>query len=210
MGISSVAIVLYVVLLGLVFGLRSWIQHRRTGSTGFRGISGRPGSAEWLGGVLFVVALVLGLAAPLLDLAGAVGPIDTLDGTVGHAVGIVLAAGGIVLTLYAQVAMGESWRIGVDEHETTELVTDGPFALVRNPIFAAMLPTSFGLVLLVPSFVALAGFAALIAALELQTRAVEEPYLLRVHGDEYARYAERVGRFVPGVGRLSRARWLAR
>jgi protein-S-isoprenylcysteine O-methyltransferase Ste14 len=202
MGISTVAIALYLAYLGLAFGLRSWIQRRRTGSTGFKGISGRPGSAEWLGGVLFVVALVLGFAAPLLDLAGVVGPIDALDGTVGHAVGIVLAAGGIALTLYAQVAMGESWRIGVDERETTELVTDGPFALVRNPIFAAMLPTSLGLVLLVPSVVALAGFAALVAALELQTRAVEEPYLLRAHGDEYARYAARVGRFVPGVGRL--------
>jgi protein-S-isoprenylcysteine O-methyltransferase Ste14 len=210
MGISTVAIVLYVLYLGLAFGLRSWIQRRRTGSTGFRGVNGRPGSAEWLGGVLFVVALVLGFAAPLLELAGAVGPIDALDGGAGHAAGIVLALGGIALTLYAQVAMGESWRIGVDERERTELVTDGPFALVRNPIFAAMLPTSLGLVLLVPSVVALAGLAALVAALELQTRAVEEPYLLRTHGDEYARYAARVGRFVPGVGRLRRTPWLAR
>jgi protein-S-isoprenylcysteine O-methyltransferase Ste14 len=37
----------------------------------------------------------------------------------------------------------------------------------------------------------------------LQVRAVEEPYLLSVHGDAYATYAARVGRFVPGVGRLA-------
>ena len=35
-----------------------------------------------------------------------------------------------------------------------QLVTSGPFALVRNPIFAAMLPTALGLTLLVPSWVA--------------------------------------------------------
>ena len=80
--------------------------------------------------------------------------------------------------------MGTSWRIGVDASERTDLVTTGPFALARNPIFAAMLPTSLGLALLVPNVVALIGFAALVVALELQARAVEEPYLLRVHGDD--------------------------
>lgn len=65
-----------------------------------------------------------------------------------------------------------------------------------------MLPTSLGLVLLVPNPVALAGFAALVVALEIQTRAVEEPYLLAAHGEAYRAYASRVGRFFPDVGRL--------
>jgi protein-S-isoprenylcysteine O-methyltransferase Ste14 len=50
----------------------------------------------------------------------------------------------------------------------------------------------------------LLGAGALFAALELQTRAVEEPYLLRTHGEAYAAYAARVGRFVPGLGRLAK------
>ena len=199
----ELALAVYLAYLVLAFGLRSWIQWRRTGSTGFKGVTGRPGSAEWLGGVLFVVALALGFAAPVLDLAGVAEPVDALNGHGTHTVGVVLAISGIALTLYAQRAMGASWRIGVDESETTPLVMDGPFALVRNPIFAAMLPTSLGLALLVPSVPALAAVVALFAALELQTRAVEEPYLLRVHGAAYAEYASRVGRFVPGIGRLT-------
>ena len=99
--------------------------------------------------------------------------------------------------------MGESWRIGVDEQERTELVTSGPFAVVRNPIFAAMLPASLGLALLVPNASRSSGSAALVLALEIQVRLVEEPYLLRVHGDAYRDYAARVGRFVPGLGRLA-------
>jgi protein-S-isoprenylcysteine O-methyltransferase Ste14 len=98
--------------------------------------------------------------------------------------------------------MGTSWRIGVDPAERTALVTSGPFALVRNPIFAAMLPTALGLTLLVPSWVAIAGLLGLLVALELQVRVVEEPYLLRAHGEKYAGYAARVGRFVPGMGLL--------
>ena len=198
----ELALALYLVYFALAFGLRSLVQLRRTGSTGFRGVSGRPGSAEWIGGVLFVVALVLGLAAPILDLAGALDPIAALEGRGAELAGAILAVGGIVLTLLAQQAMGDSWRIGVDESERTELVTGGPFGVVRNPIFAAMIPTAAGLALLVPNWVALAGFLALVAALEIQVRLVEEPYLARAQGEAYAAYAGRVGRFVPGVGKL--------
>lgn len=98
--------------------------------------------------------------------------------------------------------MGDSWRIGVDHGERTALVTDGPFAYVRNPIFAGMIPAGLGIALLVPSIVAILSIVLLVAALEIQTRLVEEPYLLIIHGDEYAAYASRVGRFVPLVGRL--------
>jgi protein-S-isoprenylcysteine O-methyltransferase Ste14 len=200
-----VALVLYAVHLALTFGLRMLIQLRRTGSTGLHGIGGRPGSAEWIAGVGFTVAMLLGVAAPLLALLGVVEPIADLDRTALHVAGLVLAILGIVATFLAQVAMGTSWRIGVDPEESTRLVTDGPFALVRNPIYAALFPTVLGLALLVPSWVAIAGLVGLALALELQVRVVEEPHLLRTHGDAYAGYAARVGRFLPGVGRLSAA-----
>lgn len=204
---AELALACFAVYLALAFGMRTVVQLRRTGSTGFHGVSGHPGSAEWWGGVLFVLALVAGVAAPILDIAGALEPIAALDGSVGHAAGGILFALGLAGTLWAQLTMGDSWRIGVDPAERTELVTDGPFALVRNPIFAGMLPTSLGLALLVPNIAALVGLCALLLALEIQVRVVEEPYLLRTHGRPYADYAGRVGRFFPGVGRLhSRSR----
>lgn len=199
---ATLALILYVVYLLLTFGIRTLIQLRRTGSTGFHGLGGRPGSAEWIAGVGFTVALLLGAAAPVLALLDLVEPIAALDVTAVHVTGLVLAVGGIGLTFYAQVAMGTSWRIGVDPSERTALVTAGPFALVRNPIFAAMLPIALGLTLLVPSWVAIAGLVGLVVALELQVRVVEEPYLRQVHGESYVVYATRVGRFVPGMGRL--------
>lgn len=200
---ATLSLILYGVYLVLAFGLRVLIQLRRTGSTGFHGLGGRPGSAEWVAGVGFTVALLVGVAAPVLALLDVVEPIPALDTAATHLAGLFLAVAGIGLTFYAQVAMGASWRIGVDAGERTRLVTSGPFALVRNPIFAAMLPTALGLTLLVPSWVALAGLVGLVAALELQVRVVEEPYLRQVHGEAYAAYAARVGRFVPRVGRLA-------
>ena len=49
-----VALVLFAVFGLLGFGWRSWLQHRRTGSTGFRGVTGRVGSVEWFAGVGFM------------------------------------------------------------------------------------------------------------------------------------------------------------
>jgi protein-S-isoprenylcysteine O-methyltransferase Ste14 len=62
--------------------------------------------------------------------------------------------------------------------------------------------TAVGLAAMVPNVIALGGVVALIGALGLQVRGVEEPYLRRMHGAAYDRYAAHVGRFLPGIGRL--------
>ncbi|MFF5757489.1 methyltransferase family protein [Streptomyces longwoodensis] len=103
--------------------------------------------------------------------------------------------------MIAQRAMGASWRVGVDQEERTALVSDGPFARVRNPIFTTMAVTGLGLTLMVPNILAFAALAALVTAVELQVRVVEEPYLRSVHGSAYTAYAATAGRFVPGIGR---------
>ena len=193
------------VLLGtygvVAFGVRTWLQVRRTADTGFRGLSGRPGSAQWWAGVLLVAALGAVVAGPVAGLAGLPALLLVNGGWVA-VLGGALAALGIAGTLASQLAMGDSWRIGVDQGEHTELVTRGPFARVRNPIFAAMVVTALGIALLVPNALTLLGCALLVVAVQLQVRVVEEPYLRRHHGPGYQQYAARVGRFVPGVGRL--------
>jgi len=203
---AAAALVLYGISLAITFGVRVAIQLRRTGSTGLHGLPPDAGPLEWIAGGMFIGGLLMGGAAPVLALLGILEPIPALDGAVGNSIGLVLAVCGIALTFGAQLAMGDSWRVGVDAEERTELVTNGPFRLVRNPIYSAMLPTVFGLVLMVPSVLAVAAIVTLFVALELQVRLVEEPYLLNVHGDAYATYAAQVGRFVPRLGLLHGAR----
>ncbi|MEB3071421.1 methyltransferase family protein [[Mycobacterium] vasticus] len=198
---AATAIALYVSFAALGFGWRSWLQYRRTGSSGFRGVSGELGSVEWLAGVGFVVSIIAGFAAPVLQLVGAVSPIPVLNMPWLQAIGTVVAVAGIAATLYSQRDMGESWRIGVDVGETTTLVRHGVFALVRNPIYTAMLAFAAGITLMAPNPLALVAFAVLLATIELQVRVVEEPYLARVHGDAYRDYCRATGRFLPAVGR---------
>ena len=63
-----------------------------------------------------------------------------------------------------------------------------------------MLVTAVGLTAMVPNVVALTGLVALVIALELQVRFVEEPYLATIHGEIYVLQRE-VGRFVPRWGK---------
>ena len=141
--------------------------------------------------------------APTLALLGLAAPASGIDSTVGHLVGILAMACGLIVTIAAQLQMGASWRIGVDSCEPTRLVTSGLFAFVRNPIFTGMILTVLGVVLMVPNLVAGLALAAVGAGVELQVRRVEEPYLLGLHGDHYRTYARTVGRFLPYLGRLS-------
>lgn len=200
--VPGLALVGWIVFGVIALGGRILLQLRRTGSTGVSGISGSFGSVEWLGGVLFALSLLAGGIAPLLQLTDVIESIDALDTTAVRIAGLVLYGIGLAVCVGAQLAMGASWRIGVDESERTDLVTDGPFGLVRNPIYSGVIPLVAGLALLAPNALSVAAFAALVAALEIQVRLVEEPHLLRAHDPAYREYASRVGRFVPGVGLL--------
>lgn len=188
------------VCLLLVFGIRTWMHVRATGSTGFRGVSGRPGSLTWLGGVSFVLALALTVLAPVMVWLG-VDPLFWPPRPLSDAAAGLAALAGVAGVWWSQGAMGKSWRIGVDGTERTQLVREGPFGLVRNPIFTFMVLGELALVLALPSVAAIAALALLVVAIELQVRVVEEPYLHRMHGEAYAAYCREVGRFVPWLGR---------
>lgn len=196
----TISLALFTVFLVVGFGWRSVEQRRRTGSTGFRGVSGRPGSLEWWAGVGFVIAIACAVLAPVLQMVGVVSPVAVADRPEVVFAGVLVAAAGIAATVYAQLAMGDSWRIGVDPGETTTLVRTRVFGLVRNPIFTAMIVFGVGVVLITPNWPAIVGLVLLIATIELQVRIVEEPYLLAVHGDDYRGYTASVGRFLPRTG----------
>jgi protein-S-isoprenylcysteine O-methyltransferase Ste14 len=202
----ELALVLWLLYGVGALGIRVAIHLRRTGSTGLVGARSAPWSLPWLAEVTHVFALGLGVSAPILDLADVVDPIQALDRAAVHLSGMALYALGLTGVVAGQTQMGSSWRIGTDPGERTALVTDGLFGLVRHPIYVALVSTLLGLALLVPSVVAFASVALFVASIEIEVHRIEEPHLLRAHGDAYSRYAARVGRFLPGVGRMRGAR----
>jgi protein-S-isoprenylcysteine O-methyltransferase Ste14 len=179
--------------------VRSFLSWRSTGDTGLRIATGPIGSAAWWAKVLFLASVALLIAGSVFAIKV---PILWVPAALAIA-GTTLAIAGITGVVLAQQGMGSSWRLGVDADETTGLVTGGLFSLARNPIYTAMAVFATGITLLVPSIVSVLGVAVLVAAVQIQVRLVEEPYLVAVHGDAFRRYAARTGRFVPGVGKLN-------
>ena len=178
----------------LAVGARTWIHRRRTGrSLILRGA----GINGWIGLGALALAFVAGPVAELAFEATPLVDSGWLDG-----LGLALSLLGLTALLWSQSSMGDSLRIGVDPSERTALVTTGPFRWVRNPIYSAMLVYLAGVALLVPNAAGLIAFGVVALGLDLHVRLVEEPYLAATHGSSYASYAARVGRFVPGVGKL--------
>ena len=114
--------------------------------------------------------------------------------------GVALLFGGIALVVVAQLQMGASWRIGIEDEARIPLVTRGVYRYSRNPIFVAMLVSIGGFALLVPTRLSIILFLATIAGIRRQVIS-EERYLMRRHGDAYRQYARAVGRFLPWWGR---------
>ena len=199
---AIIALGLYLAFVVVAVGWRSWFQYRRTKDHGLRLLSGQSSRMEWTAALLLTGGAVLAGAAPLADLARFIAPFAPLAVPWFTSAGLVLGLLGFAGTLMAQLQMGDSWRIGVDNHETTPLIQVGLFRSVRNPIFSSMLLAAAGLLFLVPNALSVAALGSLFAGVEIQVRQVEEPYLARIHGNGFLSYARKVGRFIPRIGCL--------
>ena len=191
-------------LAAIVFAWRPWLQRRRHGSWGI--VLFKPGNrAQTARDTMMVVmfALLLGQAIVAARWPGALSlsEADLRAGPgVRHNLGAVLMTGGLVLLIAAQLGLGASWRLGIEEAARPGLVTGGLYACCRNPIFLALLAFLGGYTLLVPTLLSALVLAGGYVAIRQQI-AAEELYLLRAYGDAYRDYARRVGRLVPGIGK---------
>jgi len=202
---TSLPLIGIVVFLGVVCCWRPWLQFRRYGSSGvlfFRSGDWRQKVRDALGAVLVVCLVGQGIAA-----AGwpeSLSPVRVIyhpAARIWHVIGTLSLFGGLLLLILAQLHLGASWRIGIDEGTRPDLVTSGLYRFCRNPIFLAILITLTGYTVLVPTRLSLALLLGAFIGIRQQIL-TEEAYLLRTHGNGYREYAGRVGRFLPGIGCL--------
>ena len=92
--------------------------------------------------------------------------------------------------------MGSDWRMDIGLDRKTELIVDGFFARVRHPIYAFSILLMVCSAAIVPTTPMLLIAAAHVVLMNVKARN-EERHLLQVHGDTYAQYVSRTGRFLP-------------
>jgi protein-S-isoprenylcysteine O-methyltransferase Ste14 len=190
------------IYLALFFGLamfwRSYLAWKRTGINPYA--LGNGDTVHDYVGKLFrftllataLIVLVFSLSESLYNLLM---PIPWLNSSLLIGIGLALLASALIWVLVAQIQMGESWRIGIDEKTNSPLVQHGLFGVSRNPIFLGMLVMLVGLLFAIPTaatlIVTLFGFALI----HIQVR-LEEPFLLDKYGEAYRVYQKRVRRWL--------------
>lgn len=114
-------------------------------------------------------------------------------------VAAAVAVGCLLLTAWCWARMDTNWSMAVSEAQRGELIADGLFARVRHPIYSLsvlLMLCSATIVATVPMVV----IAVIhIVLMHLKARN-EERHMLKMHGNAYAAYLRRTGRFVPRLG----------
>lgn len=110
--------------------------------------------------------------------------------------GFVLGLASLAFWTWTQVALGKHWSPQLQLREQHHLVTEGPYAHIRHPLYTAMLGYFAGLALLTANWVFLV--LTVLSVIGLLARVPkEEQMMLAEFGEEYKAYMLRSGRFFP-------------
>lgn len=111
--------------------------------------------------------------------------------------GVLLVWAGALFAIWAKFALGRGFTVSFAIKEGHALVTSGPYALVRHPIYTGILAVALGGALVLDSLLTL-GFTVLLVMPFWFHTAIEESLLEQHFGDTWRAYRSRVSRLVPG------------
>jgi protein-S-isoprenylcysteine O-methyltransferase Ste14 len=113
-------------------------------------------------------------------------------------VGLVLTVLGLLLAIWARVVLGGNWSGSVTFKEDHELIVRGPYALVRHPIYTALLLMYLGTELAIGTVGGLVGWPIFFLSFWIKFRQ-EEALMIAHFGEQYSVYRKRVRALIPFV-----------
>ena len=180
----------------LVFAVPTYLTYKKTGVNPIT--FGKDDNAHNYIGKVFKILIGLLIVVFAINFSPNVynkflNPIKYLENRNVFWIGFVLLHLSMFCIFIAQMQMGNSWRIGIDENNPTEFVKNGLFSFSRNPIFLGMIISIFSAFLVLPNlltfFVAFAGYIVI----QIQIR-LEEEFLQKQFGEEYSEYKKNTRR----------------
>jgi len=120
-----------------------------------------------------------------------------VHGVVLPVLGIAIVACGLGFAVWARLHIGRNWGMPMTIKEEPELVTSGPYRLVRHPIYTGILTAALGTALAI-NLLALAVAAAL-GVFFLYSATVEEKNLGAIFPRAYPAYRARTKMLIPFV-----------
>ncbi len=188
----------FLLFFGLAMFWRSYIAWKRTGINPYK--LGNSDTVHDFVGKLFrltliVAALIVFVFSFLEGYYHWLSPITWMNSSMLIIIGIALLVLALIWVLVAQLQMGDSWRIGIDEKSESALVQHGLFAVSRNPIFLGMLVMLVGMLLILPTAATLTVSALGFVLMHVQVR-LEEDFLAKKYGEDYRKHQMSVRRWI--------------
>lgn len=195
------ALACYFTFIAVFYTAKLFALRARTGRSHLA--RGPRGSAQAVGRTFFNVfrlaiwgVCVARVIDPRVDLL--VGRFDVLYTAPVVASGLFFLVASLALVVYTHSYMAEDWMTGTSAEGPRQLLTGGPFAAMRHPLFVAVALGQIGFFLALPSVFSLVSLLVGISVLRIQAH-VEDRALDARFGAAWRAYAERVPAFaVPG------------
>ena len=182
---------LYATILGIIWliFIAVWfvgiLTAKRTLRRGWIGIWWR---------VAIIASVILALHYHLLDgrsyLSGVV------QSPALNILGLMLTAAGVALAIWARFYLGRNWGMPLAIKESPELVTTGPYAYIRNPIYTGVLMALLGSSFIIWWWAVIFVWSALYF---IYAARGEEKIMLREFPDTYPAYKARTKMLVPFI-----------
>ena len=113
-------------------------------------------------------------------------------------IGAMLTLAGLLFTAWARTHLGRNWSGLVTIKQDHELITSGPYSIVRHPIYTGLLLAFVGSALARSELRGILAVVLVFWALWRKLR-IEERWMLDQFGDAYREYSGRVAALIPFV-----------
>lgn len=110
--------------------------------------------------------------------------------------GAAITVAGLLFAVWARVTIGANWSRSVTIKQNHELITSGPYRLVRHPIYTGLLIAFAGTALAITEYRGIVAFVLVFLSLWYKLR-LEETWMRSQFGDTYTNYARHTAALVP-------------
>ncbi len=118
--------------------------------------------------------------------------------------GLVTYVGGFLVMVWALIRLGKYYQLGGSAPRSEDrMITDGPYRLIRHPMYASALSISLGLALLIQSWAFVLVFCGYVV-LVLLLIPLEEERLLKAYGEQYRAYSGKTHKLLIPMATLYR------
>jgi protein-S-isoprenylcysteine O-methyltransferase Ste14 len=112
--------------------------------------------------------------------------------------GFALTVAGLAFACWARVILGRNWSGVVQVKQDHELITRGPYSIVRHPIYTGLLLAFLGTAIGIGEWRAL--IATVVVGVSFWRKLkLEERWMTEVFGEQYRSYRQRVKALIPWV-----------